>query len=162
MVLACSFVCSRESCSWTLQHWSRGGPDLNWEPSRNFSCSKDCFSTHEPPKEVGFEGQHFLIVIIVYINFQEWQITGKIQSIISPHWEEKASESLLEQVFRSDFSDDFYIDSYEQCGFFGPGLRAHPRFYQSDVGCQPVYTAYSPCHTKAFSEGHLGAPLHPS
>ena len=45
----------------------------------------------------------------------------------------------MEHVFRSDFSDDFYIDSYEQCGFFGPGLRAHPRFYQCDVGCIRVY-----------------------
>ena len=47
----------------------------------------------------------------------------------------------MEHVFRSYFSDDFNIESYGQCGFSEPCLRAHPRFYQCDVGWKSVYSA---------------------
>ena len=51
----------------------------------------------------------------------------------------------MESVCRSDFSDHFYFESYEQWAFFAPNLHAHPGFYQCDVGCQGIYsiTVYS-------------------
>ena len=42
--------------------------------------------------------------------------------------EKKTSESLIELVFRSDFSDHFYIESYEQYEFVSADLRAHDGF----------------------------------
>ena len=76
-----------------------------------------------------------LIAIIVYINRnQGWYLSKvttyrkKSKALFLHTGRKKTSESLIELVFRSDFSDHFNIESYEQNESVSADLRAHDGF----------------------------------
>ena len=62
------------------------------------------------------------------ISFKSDNLQKKSKALFLHTGRKKTSESLIELVFRSDFSDHFYIESYEQYEFVSADLRAHDGF----------------------------------
>ena len=52
----------------------------------------------------------------------------------------------MERICTSEFSDQFYIESYKQCGFAAANLRVHAGSYQCDVDYNGIYKLTTHCN----------------